>query len=82
MSNINLYKHRFSIVLDSESSSKSVIQYLSAASISRWVEQSPSARAIMTLDSGDTVSLPMFALRRRNAVVATQPDAPLQRIAA
>lgn len=31
----------------------------------------------MTLDDGNTINLPVYALRRRNAVVAQLPDAPL-----
>ncbi|KAI9493646.1 hypothetical protein BDB00DRAFT_736685, partial [Zychaea mexicana] len=50
--------------------------YLSAASITQWLQQSPHATATLTLDGGDTIDLPVYALRRRNAVVATLPDAP------
>ncbi|KAI9476015.1 MAG: hypothetical protein EXX96DRAFT_575444 [Benjaminiella poitrasii] len=72
-----LYKHRFSIqIIDQEDNSKSMLQYLSAACIAQWVQQKPNAKATMTLDNGDTVNLPIYALRRRNAVVAQLPEAP------
>lgn len=71
------YNHRFSIKTDEQA-----LQYLSAACIAQWVQQKPSATAIMTLDDGNTVDLPVYALRRRNAVVAHLPDAPLHGITA
>ncbi|KAI8374355.1 uncharacterized protein BYT42DRAFT_576068 [Radiomyces spectabilis] len=55
---------------------ESAVQYLSAACIAQWLQQSPSAKATLTLD-GDTIDLPVYALRRRNAVVADLPDAPI-----
>ncbi|KAI9263783.1 hypothetical protein BY458DRAFT_514383 [Sporodiniella umbellata] len=70
------YNHRFSIVSKHES-----VQYLTAACIAQWAKSSPSTKATLTLDGGDTVDLPVFALRRRNAVVARSPDAPLCEIA-
>ncbi|KAI7901493.1 uncharacterized protein BX663DRAFT_553282 [Cokeromyces recurvatus] len=72
-----LYNHRFSIqIVDQENNDKTVLQHLSAACIAQWVQQKPNAKATMTLDNGDTVNLPVYALRRRNAVVAQLPDAP------
>ncbi|KAL9548122.1 hypothetical protein PS6_006764 [Mucor atramentarius] len=68
---MNSYNHRFSIKTDSND--QQTLQYLSAACIAQWVQQKPSAKAIMTLDDGDTINLPV----RRNAVVAQLPDAPL-----
>lgn len=73
----NTYNHRFSIQTDED-----VLQYLSAACIAQWVQRKPSAKAIMTLDDGNTIDLPVYALRRRNAVVAQLPDAPLHGITA
>ncbi|KAF1797845.1 hypothetical protein V8B55DRAFT_1452060 [Mucor lusitanicus] len=72
---MNSYNHRFSIKTDSND--QQTLQYLSAACIAQWVQQKPSAKAIMTMDDGDTINLPVYALRRRNAVVAQLPDAPL-----
>ena len=77
------YNHRLSIIADQENTRlESAVQYLSAACIAQWVQQSPSAKATLTLDGGDTVNLPIYALRRRNAVVANLPDAPLLGITA
>lgn len=75
--NTNTYSHRFSIQTDKE-----VLEYLSAACIAQWVQHKPSAKATMTLDDGNTIKLPVYALRRRNAVVAQLPDAPFCGIAA
>ncbi|KAI8068901.1 hypothetical protein BDF21DRAFT_345225 [Thamnidium elegans] len=79
MNSTNYYNHRLSIMSDNEdqTSLESAVQYLSAACIAQWVQQRPSAKATLTLDGGDTVNLPVYALRRRNAVVANLPDAPL-----
>ncbi|KAG1053566.1 hypothetical protein G6F46_006072 [Rhizopus delemar] len=66
------YNHRFSIVSEQET-----VQYLTAACIAHWAKDSPSTKATLTLDSGDTIDLPVYALRRRNAIVARSPDAPL-----
>jgi hypothetical protein len=74
------YNHRLSITSENENGSNSLdsaVQYLSAACIAQWVQQRPSAQATLTLDGGDTVNLPVYALRRRNAVVENLPDAPL-----
>lgn len=75
------YNHRLSIASDNNDSDnnslESAVQYLSAACIAQWVQQRPSAKATLTLDGGDTVNLPVYALRRRNAVVENLPDAPL-----
>ncbi|KAI8150078.1 hypothetical protein BJV82DRAFT_585741 [Fennellomyces sp. T-0311] len=51
-------------------------EYLSTASIAQWLQQSPNATATLTLDGGDTIDLPVYALRRRNGVVANHPEAP------
>ncbi|GAA5799226.1 hypothetical protein HPULCUR_004636 [Helicostylum pulchrum] len=78
----NYYNHRLSIMPEDQTSLESAVQYLSAACIAQWVQQRPSAKATLTLDGGDTVNLPVYALRRRNAVVANLPDAPLLGITA
>ncbi|KAI9033705.1 hypothetical protein CLU79DRAFT_692071 [Phycomyces nitens] len=49
---------------------------LSASCVAEWLGRFPSATATLTLD-GDTIDIPVYALRRRNAVVAALPDAPL-----
>ncbi|CEP09282.1 hypothetical protein [Parasitella parasitica] len=72
---MNSYNHRFSIQIDQND--QHTLQYLSAACIAQWAQRKPSAQATMTLDDGNTINLPVFALRRRNAVVAYLPDAPL-----
>lgn len=71
------YSHRFSIQTDQE-----ILRYLSAACIAQWVQENPSAKATMTLDDGNTIHLPVYALRRRNAVVAQLPEAPIYGVAA
>jgi hypothetical protein len=71
------YSHRFSIQTDQQ-----ILHYLSAACIAQLAQNKPSAKATMTLDDGHTVNLPVYALRRRNAVVAQLPDAPLHGITA
>ncbi|KAI8375157.1 hypothetical protein BD560DRAFT_392877 [Blakeslea trispora] len=73
----NYYNHRFSVKTDEQ-----VLQLLSAACIAEWVRQKPSANAIMTMDDGESIHLPVFALRRRNAVVAPLPDARVPSITA
>ena len=52
-------------------------EYLSSASIEQWLQQCPTASATLTLDGGDTIDVPVYALRRRNAVVANLPDSPI-----
>lgn len=75
--------HRLSIMSENNSDFEAAaVQYLSAACIAQWVQRRPSAQATLTLDGGDTVNLPVYALRRRNAVVANLPDAPLRGITA
>jgi hypothetical protein len=50
----------------------------SASSINEWLHRSPYAKATMSLYDGDeTIELPMYTLRRRNAIVAELPEAPL-----
>lgn len=52
--------------------------FLSTTSINEWLQKSPRAKAKLVLfDDEDTIELPMYALRRRNAIVAYLPDAPL-----
>ncbi|KAL0075749.1 hypothetical protein F4703DRAFT_1934817 [Phycomyces blakesleeanus] len=51
-------------------------QYFSAACVTEWLQRNPSAKATLMLD-GDRIDLPVYALRRRNAVVADLPDAPI-----
>ncbi|KAG1472232.1 hypothetical protein G6F56_001666 [Rhizopus delemar] len=70
------YNHRFSIVSEHDT-----VQYLTAACIAQWAKTSPKTKATLTLDGGDTVDLPIYTLRRRNAVVAHSPDAPMCEIA-
>lgn len=72
MNSSTYYNHRFSIKTDQNHQ-----QYLTAACIEQLVQRKPSASATMTLDDGATINLPVYALRRRNAVVAQLPDAPL-----
>ncbi|ORY97258.1 hypothetical protein BCR43DRAFT_489482 [Syncephalastrum racemosum] len=74
MSDINTYR-KFSIqegdiVLDT------AMRCLSAACIAQWLQKSPTAKATLTMNDGDTIDVPVYALRRRNAVVANLPDAP------
>lgn len=52
------------------------VQYLSAAYIAQWLQKSPTAKATLVMVDGDTIDVPVYALRRRNAVVADLPDAP------
>ncbi|KAI7869156.1 hypothetical protein BDF14DRAFT_1785387 [Spinellus fusiger] len=54
----------------------SSFEYMSASNIAEWLTQFPNAVATLTLD-GDTIDLPVYALRRRNAIVASLPGAPL-----
>lgn len=51
--------------------------YLSVACIQQWLQSNPNATATLIWDEGDTIDLPVYALRRRNAVVLTLPEAPL-----
>ncbi|KAI9319032.1 hypothetical protein BX666DRAFT_1854267 [Dichotomocladium elegans] len=44
--------------------------------INEWIERTPHAMATLTLYDGDTFDVPVYALRRRNAVVENLPDAP------
>lgn len=75
---MNAYNnHRLSIIQDGDQVLESAVDYLSAAAcIARWAKQRPSAQATLTLDGGESIHLPVYALRRRNAVVANLPDAP------
>ncbi|KAI7901831.1 uncharacterized protein BX663DRAFT_512547 [Cokeromyces recurvatus] len=53
-------------------------EILSTASINEWLQKSPRARATLVMFDDDTsIELPVYALRRRNAIVAELPDAPL-----
>ena len=54
-------------------------EYLTSALIQQWLQQCPTASATLTLDGGDTIDLPVYALRRRNAVVANLPDSPIHK---
>ncbi|KAI8393747.1 uncharacterized protein BYT42DRAFT_483452, partial [Radiomyces spectabilis] len=51
------------------------VESMSAACIAGWLQRNPTAKASLTLD-GETIDLPVYTLRRRNAVVADLPDAP------
>lgn len=53
----------------------STVNYLSAACVAQYLQQSPTMKATLTMN-GDSIRLPIYALRRRNAVVANLPDAP------
>ncbi|KAG2228101.1 hypothetical protein INT45_009147 [Circinella minor] len=57
----------------------STSEYLTSALIEQWLQHCPTASATLTLDGGDTIDLPVYALRRRNAVVANLPDSPIHR---
>lgn len=53
-------------------------EFLSTSSINEWLQKSPRAKATLTMFDDDTsIELPVYALRRRNAIVADLPDAPL-----
>ena len=54
----------------------SATESLSIASVNQWLQHTPHATATLTLYDGDTIDLPVYALRRRNAVVESLPDAP------
>ncbi|KAJ8661993.1 hypothetical protein O0I10_002324 [Lichtheimia ornata] len=54
----------------------SATDYVPTTSINEWLQRSPNATATLTLFDGDTIDLPVYTLRRRNAVVANLPDAP------
>lgn len=54
----------------------SATDYVPTTSINEWLQRSPNAKATLTLYDGDTIDLPVYTLRRRNAVVANLPDAP------
>lgn len=58
------------------------VHYLSAACIAQWLQKSPTAKATLVLVDGDTIDVPVYTLRRRNAVVADLPDAPASTILA
>lgn len=52
--------------------------FLSSSSIAEWLQKSPRAKATLTMFDDDiSIELPVYALRRRNAIVADLPDAPL-----
>jgi hypothetical protein len=51
--------------------------YLSSSSITQWLQKSPRAKATLTLFDDTIIELPVYTLRRRNAIVADLPDAPL-----
>lgn len=51
---------------------------LSSSLINEWLQKSPKAKATLFLFEDDTsIELPVYALRRRNAIVARLPDAPI-----
>lgn len=61
------------IILDGTSS-----DFLSMTSINDWLQKSPRATATFVMfDDETSIEIPVYALRRRNAVVADLPDAPM-----
>lgn len=53
-------------------------EFLTTTSINEWLQKSPRAKATLTMFDDDTsIELPVYTLRRRNAIVADLPDAPL-----
>ncbi|KAI8334112.1 hypothetical protein BD560DRAFT_414679 [Blakeslea trispora] len=52
-------------------------EFLSTASINEWLQKSPRAKATITMFDDTSIEVPMYTLRRRNAIVADLPDAPL-----
>lgn len=53
-------------------------EFLTSSSILEWLQKSPRAKATLTMMDDDTsIELPVYTLRRRNAIVADLPDAPL-----
>ncbi|KAL9546784.1 hypothetical protein MBANPS3_006492 [Mucor bainieri] len=53
-------------------------EFLSTFSINEWLQKSPRAKATLVMFDDDTsIELPVYALRRRNAIVADLPDSPL-----
>ncbi|KAI9478819.1 MAG: hypothetical protein EXX96DRAFT_572386 [Benjaminiella poitrasii] len=53
-------------------------ELLSTASINEWLQKSPRAKATLVMFDDDTsIEIPVYTLRRRNAIVAELPDAPL-----
>lgn len=63
-------------IQDGDQVLESAVHYLSAACIAQWLQKSPTAKATLIMDDGDKIDVPVYALRRRNAVVADLPDAP------
>ncbi|KAI7854097.1 hypothetical protein BDC45DRAFT_509798 [Circinella umbellata] len=63
-------------IQDGDQVLESAVQYLSAGCISQWLQKSPNATATLFMDTTDKIDVPVYALRRRNAVVADLPDAP------
>jgi hypothetical protein len=53
-------------------------EFLTASTIAEWLQKSPRAKATLTMFDDDTsIELPVYTLRRRNAIVADLPEAPL-----
>jgi hypothetical protein len=51
--------------------------FLSCSSIEEWLQKSPHAQVTLTMfDDHSSIELPVYTLRRRNAIVANLPDAP------
>lgn len=52
-------------------------EFMSMSSINEWLQKSPRATAtIVMFDDNTSIEIPVYALRRRNAVVANLPEAP------
>ncbi|CAO3651686.1 unnamed protein product [Cunninghamella blakesleeana] len=66
MSAVNTNMPTYSLQ-DGENVLASTVHYLSASSIAQYLQKSPTIRATLTMGS-DTVNLPIYALRRRNAI--------------
>ncbi|CDS07835.1 hypothetical protein LRAMOSA01784 [Lichtheimia ramosa] len=63
-------------IQDGDQVFESAAEYLSAACIAQWLQKSPTAKATLFMDDGDQIDVPVYTLRRRNAVVADLPEAP------
>ncbi|KAI8139447.1 hypothetical protein BJV82DRAFT_627271 [Fennellomyces sp. T-0311] len=63
-------------IQDGDQVLETAVQYLSAACVAQWLQKSPNARATLFMDTSDKIDVPVYALRRRNAVVAELPEAP------
>lgn len=52
--------------------------FLSMSCVNDWLQKSPRATATLVMFDDDTsIEIPVYALRRRNAIVENLPDAPI-----